>query len=370
MRTLLANGVDPSADRKEKGREEAQAQAATFEAVAREYLDMRVAGGKNTEAWRESNLRYLTYDVFSTDLAKRPISKIKAADVLDMLRSIERRGSYTISHHILRLCNAIFRYGVSTTRCERNVAADLKNSLIVKATVSRAAVPADELPKLFKKVDDGDATLHTKLAIKLLALTFVRTQELTRATWDEIDFENEIWTIPASRMKKQRDHIVPLSAEALVILKALRGLRETGPYIIPGHKRGMPLNRNTMLYALARCGYAGEMTGHGFRAIASTAFYESSLFRPEVIEMQLAHVDGNRTRAAYNRAAYLDERADLMNWWGTFLADHGLTLPDGEGGWQAAPSKPEDCGDPAEPQCRPGGKVVALAARKRARQAA
>jgi integrase len=269
------------------------------------------------------------------------------------------------------LCSDIFRYGVATTRCKREVAADLKGSLIVKATVSRAAVPAGELPNLFKKVDDSVATLHTKLALKLLALTFVRTQELTGATWDEIDWDNEIWTIPASRTKKQRDHIVPLSAEALAIFKELYRLRENTPYIIPGRKPGKALSRNTMLYALARCGYAGEMTGHGFRAIASTALYESGLFRPEVIELQLAHLDGNKTRAAYNRARYLDERGELMTFWGRFLGRNGLTLPDGEGGWRAATAKPnEDCGEPAEPQSRPGGKVVALAARKRVRQAA
>jgi integrase len=371
MRKLLARGVDPSQNRKDKAREERQAETATFEVVAREYLNMRVAGGKNTEEWREKNLRYLAYDLFCADLAKRPISKIEAADILEVLRSIERRGSYTISHRILALCSDIFRYGVATTRCKRDVAADLKGSLIVKATVSRAAVPADELPKLFKKVDDSVATLHTKLAIKLLALTFVRTQELTGATWDEIDFENEIWTIPASRTKKRRDHMVPLSAEALTILKALYGLRETAPYIIPGRKAGTALSRNTMLYAMARVGYAGEMTGHGFRAIASTAFYESDKFRPEVIEMQLAHMDRNKTRAAYNRAAYLEERADLMNWWGRFLADHGLTLPDGQGGWHVAAAKSDDdTGEPAEPQSHPVGKVVALAARMRARQAA
>jgi hypothetical protein len=126
-----------------------------------------------------------------------------------------------------------------------------------------------------------------------------------------------------------------------------------------------------MLYALVRIGYAGEMTGHGFRAIASTALYESGKFRPEVIEMQLAHVDGNKTRAAYNRAAYLDERWELMAWWGSFLARYGLTLPDGQGGWRAATAKPDDdCGEPAGGQGRPGGKVVALAAGGRARQAA
>jgi len=371
-RKLLASGVDPSADRKQKEREKAQAQAATFEAVAREYLDMRVAGGKNSKAWLEEQLRILAYDVFCTDLAKRPISQIEAADLLEVLRSIERRGAYTVSRRILALCSNIFRYGVATIRCKRDVAADLKGSLIVKATVSRAAIPADRLPELFQKVDDGDANLHTKLAIKLLALTFVRTKELTGATWDEIDWDNGIWTIPASRTKKQRDHMVPLSAEALAILKALYALRETAPYIVPGRKPGKGLSCNTMLFALARVGYAGEMTGHGFRAIASTALHGSGKFRSEAIEMQLAHVDGNRTRAAYNRAAYLDERHDLMAWWGAFLADHGLTLLDGQGGWQAAAGKPDDdCGDPAERRSRPGGgKVVALAAGMRARKAA
>jgi integrase len=370
MRKLLANGIDPSQDRKQKERKKKIDEAATFEVVAREYLDTRVKGGKNNDAWLEKNLRYLAYDVFNTDLAKRPISEIESADLLEVLRKIERRGSYTISHRILALCSNIFRYGVATTRCKRDIAADLKGSLIVKATASRAAVPAHGLPDLFKDVDDGGATLHTKLAIKLLALTFVRTKELTGATWDEIDWDNEIWTIPATRTKKQRDHVVPLSAEALAIFNELDRLREATPYIIPGRKPGKALSCNTMLYAMARVGYAGEMTGHGFRAIASTALYESGLFRSEVIEMQLAHVDRNKTRAAYNRAAYLDERADLMAWWGRFLAGHGLTLPDGQGGWLAAATIDGGGESPTSEQSRPAGNVVPLAARKRARQVA
>jgi integrase len=372
LRGVLARGVDPSQDRKEKARIEMQARADTFEAVAREWLDVRVKGGKNTEAWRERNLRLLTYDVFNTDLAKRPISQIKPADLLDLLRGIERRGAYAVSHHVHALCGNVFRYGVSTARCERDIAADLRGALIVKPTKSFAAIPAHELPDLFRKVDDGVATLHTKLAIKLLALTFVRTKELTGATWDEIDWDNELWTVPASRTKKKRDHLVPLSPEALAILKELKGLRETAPYIIPGHKPGTGLSCNTILYALARCGYAGEMTGHGFRSVASTVLNESGLFRPDVIEAQLSHVHGNKTRAAYNRAAYLDERWKLMSWWGHFLSDHGLTLPDGQGGWLAAAANVDGDGggDPASGQSRPGGNVVPLAARKRAHQVA
>ncbi len=229
------------------------------------------------------------------------------------------------------MCSNIFRYGVATTRCKRDIAADLRGALIVKPTKSQAAVPASRLSDLFKDVEEGDATIHTKLALKLLVLTFVRTRELTGATWDEIDWTNKLWIIPASRMKKQRDHIVPLSAEALAILSTLHGLRETTPYIIPGRKAGKPLSRNTILYALARAGYQGEQTGHGFRSIASTALHESGKFGSEVIEMQLAHLDGNRTRAAYNRAEYLKERRELMAWWGARLVELGLTLPAGDG---------------------------------------
>ena len=328
MRKLTKKSKDPSQERKDDARKAKFEAAAIFEAVAREYLDNRVKGGKNSEEWKEKNLRLLAYDVFGTDLGKRPISQIKPADLLEILRKIERRGRYSISQRLLALCGNIFRYGVATGRCDRDIAADLKGALIAKPSQPRAAIPASELPSLFEKVDGSSANYQTKLALKLLALTFLRTQELTGATWDEVNFENKLWTIPKERTKKRRDHLVPLSAEALAIFKALRQLSDGGPYIIPGRKAGKPLSRNTMLYALMRCGYAHEMTGHGFRAIASTVLHESGLFRREAIEMQLAHLKGDRTEKAYNRAEYLVERQRIMSWWGALLAKHGLTLPE------------------------------------------
>ena len=329
MRKLTKKGRDPSQERKDDARKARFEAAAIFETVAREYLDNRVKGGKNSEEWKEKNLRLLAYDVFGTDLAKRPISQIKAAELLELLRKIERRESYSITQRVLALCSNIFRYGVATGRCDRDIAADLKGALIVKPTQSRAAIPASELPALFEKVDGCDANYQTKLALKLLASTFVRTQELTGATWNEVDFENEVWTIPAARTKKQRDHLVPISSEALAIFKELHRLSDDSPYVIPGRNAGRPLSRNTMLYALMRCGFAGEMTGHGFRAIASTVLHESGLFRREAIELQLAHLKGDKTEKAYNRAEYLEERRRIMVWWGAFLANRGLTLPDG-----------------------------------------
>lgn len=334
MRKLAKNGKDPSQERKDDARKARFEAAATFETVAREYIDNCVKGGRNTEEWREKNLRLLGYDVFRTDLAKRPISQIKAGELLEILRKIERRESYSITQRVLALCSNIFRYGVVTSRCDRDIAADLKGALIVKPTQSRAAIPASELPTLFEKVDCCEANYQTKLALKLLAATFVRTQELTGATWDEVDFENEVWTIPAARTKKQRDLLVPLSAEALAIFNELRRLSGGSPYVIPGRKPGKPLSRNTMLYALMRCGYAGEMTGHGFRAIASTELHESGRFRHEAIEFQLAHFKGDRTEKAYNRSQYLEERKRMMDWWGTFLTKRGLALPDGACGWR------------------------------------
>ena len=169
MRKLTKKGKDPSQERKDGVRKAKFEAAAIFETVAREYLDNRVKGGKNSEEWKEKNLRLLAYDVFGTDLAKRPISQIKAAELLEILRKIERRESYSITQRVLALCSNIFRYGVATGRCDRDIAADLKGALIVKPTQSRAAIPASELRKLFEKVDGCDANYQTKLALKLLA---------------------------------------------------------------------------------------------------------------------------------------------------------------------------------------------------------
>jgi integrase len=168
--------------------------------------------------------------------------------------------------------------------------------------------------------DETTGDTLTRLALQLLAETFVRTSELIGALWEEFDTEAALWVIPAGRMKMKTEHIVPLSRQALDILEQLRAIGGGSRFLFPGRNRDKPISNNTMLYALYRLGYKGKMTGHGFRAVASTIMNESGLFRPDVIERQLAHCERDEVRGAYNRAEYLPERRKLMQWWADHLA--------------------------------------------------
>jgi integrase len=172
------------------------------------------------------------------------------------------------------------------------------------------------IPALLKKMDEYKGTAVTKLAMRLLALTWVRTSELIEAPWSEFDLEGARWNIPAERMKKRRPHIVPLSKQAVEVLKALKMLTGTTKVLFPGDRDNEFLSNNTILKALERMGFKGEMTGHGFRGLGSTVFYESGEFEEEWIEMQLAHVKKDKTAAAYNHAKYLKQRTKMMQWWG------------------------------------------------------
>jgi integrase len=178
-----------------------------------------------------------------------------------------------------------------------------------------------ELPKLIKDIHDYDGDIKTKIAMKFLALTFVRTGELIGGKWSEIDFENRRWEIPAERMKMQTPHIVPLSTQAIALLEELKPHCRQSEYLFPAYgniKKHM--SNNTILFALYRMGYRGKMTGHGFRGVASTILHEHE-FPHEHIELQLAHMERNKVSAAYNHATYLPQRAKMMQWWGDFIAN-------------------------------------------------
>jgi integrase len=315
-RKLVAKGIDPSAVRREEKRATQEAAANTFTTVAREWLD-NVKPKWAAIYHHDTTARFESY-VFP-DIGRTPIAAVTAPELLAVLRKIEKRGTVETAHKVARACGQVFRYGIATGRCERNPAADLRGALKARPKPKHmAALPASELPDFLHKIDQYDGELQTKLALRLLALTFVRTNELRSATWPEIDLDKAEWTIPAERMKTGAPHHVPLSRQAVVAFRQLRELSGKWPWVFPGRAPSKPMSKNTVLFALYRLGYHSRMTGHGFRALASTALNELG-FRPDVIERQLAHIEKNAVRAAYHRSQYLEERTAMMQAWADFL---------------------------------------------------
>ncbi len=260
-------------------------------------------------------LRRLQGNLFP-EIGGMPIAEITAPMLLAAVRKIEQRGAHDLAHRVLQVASQVFRYGVATGRCERDPAPDLRGALTPHAKRNQAAVTPEELPELLRKID-GYGELGDKLtgyALRLLALTFVRTGELIGATWDEIDLEGATWIIPAARMKMRSEHVVPLARQAVAVLREVQAIGGGSRYVFPGRNPDKPISNNTMLFALYRLGYKGKMTGHGFRAVASTILNEAG-FRADVIERQLAHCERNDVRGAYNRAEYLPERKKMMQQW-------------------------------------------------------
>lgn len=313
---MLKEGRDPNLVRKQKKLSEIVSSANTFGSIAREWVEQQRT--RWTSGHADRVLESLDQDVFAT-LEPRPISEVTAAELLAVLRKVEARGAIETAHRILQRCGAIFRYGISTVRCERNPAADLRGALKPIKRANHAALPASELPHFLRKLEAYDGQLQTKLALKLLLLTFVRSRELRGAAWSEFDFEQVEWRIPSERMKMGTDHIVPLSRQAIEVLEQLKLVTGKSRFVFPNRSKPRAcMSENTMLYALYRMGYHSRATAHGFRATASTILNEQG-WRADAIERQLAHIERNRVRAAYNRSEYLDERRRMMQAWADYL---------------------------------------------------
>ena len=315
-RKALAQGIDPSAARQQEKREKAEAGANDFETIAREWLEN--VREKWAAIYHSDTLKRFEAYVFP-GIGRRPIVEVAAPELLALLRKIETRGTVETAHKVARACGQVFRYGIASGRCERNPAADLRGALKARPKAKHmAALPASELPTFMGKIDGYDGELQTKLALRLMALTFVRTNELRGATWAEIDLDKADWTIPAERMKTKAPHHVPLSQQAVEAFRTLQEMNGKWPWIFAGRAPTTPMSKNTVLFALYRMGYHSRMTGHGFRAMASTALNEMG-YRPDVIERQLAHTEKNAVRAAYHRSQYLEERKTMMQAWADFL---------------------------------------------------
>jgi integrase len=339
-RSLLSAGVDPSQRKKTDRQTQAVQAANTFKAVADEYIAKREREGLAEVTLTKA--RWLL-KLLAVKIGARPIAQITAPELLLALRAVEKQDKLETARRMRSFAGRVFRYGLATGRCERNIAADLLGALTAPTVTHRAAIlkPA-AVGALLRAIDGYTGQPSTTLALRLAPHVFVRPGELRHAEWQEVDFERAVWVIPGSKMKMGKDHQVPLSRQAVAILQEARKHATGEGYIFPSLSSAKrPISENTLNGALRRLGFKGDqMTAHGFRAIASTLLNQTGQWNPDAIERALAHGQDNAVRAAYHRGTYWDERVRMAQWW----SDHLDTL-------------------------RAGGKVIALKPREGAPKA-
>ena len=324
-RKVLAGGIDPMAERKAEGEakqkevEARQRQSQTsFENVARDWWAWWSIGKSPRHA--ETVMNRLEADIFPP-LGHQGIDVIEPGQIRNILITIEERGASDVAKRAHQTIGQIFRFAITRDLAKRNPAADFRPRDILAATQSEnfARVDEKDLPELLVKMDDYKGDALTRFGLKLLAYCFPRTSELIEAPWTEFDLDRARWEIPAERMKMKTPHIIPLSHQALEVLRALKLLTGRGKLVFPGaNDKNTPMSNNTLLYALYRLGYQGRMTGHGFRGLASTILNEND-FNEEHVDLQLAHMKRNKVSAAYNHAKYLKQRIEMMQWWADYL---------------------------------------------------
>jgi integrase len=317
VKRMLADGVDPSQARQQKKSAALIAASNSFESVARSWFK----GWAKTRSPKHAakTMRRLEVDVFP-QIGRLPIATIKSAQIVALAKLVESRGANDLARRAIQISGQVLRYAVGHELTEYNPVSNIRPSDVLTPLrrTNYARVPLSCLPQLLRDIDDYRGHIRTRIAMQLMALTFVRTGELIRARWDEFDLKAARWQIPAEVMKMRDPHIVPLSRQALALLDFLRQTGTSDVLLFPGkndHEKA--ISNNTILQALARMGYKGRMTGHGFRGIASTALHEMG-FEHAHIEMQLAHQERDETSAAYNYATYLPQRTAMMQHW----ADH------------------------------------------------
>jgi integrase len=318
-REQLADGIDPSAAKKEEKAAGLASAANTFEVVARQWLDktkgdrMASTSGKVT-TWLEK-------DVFPF-IGKMPISTMGPRDVLGALRHMEGRGALDSVQRVKQICGQVFRYAVASGSAERDITQDLKGALTQPTAGHFAAITEPkQVGELLRSIFGYSGHPYTVAALKLSPLVFVRPGELRTAEWMEIDLDAAEWRIPGSKMKMKVDHLVPLSTQAVEILRTMHPQTGHGRYVFPGLRTGeRPMSENTINAALRGMGYAQEVhSAHGFRAMARTIMDEVLNERVDLIEHQLAHAVKDANGRAYNRTAHLPARRMMMQTWADYL---------------------------------------------------
>jgi len=323
-RQKVSDGLDPSIEkRRDKMRAQMQA-ATTFTAVAAEFCEKRKRDG--TKGWAPATATRSEYllSLLRGSIGHMPIADIQPIDILAAVRRIESKGQLESARRTLQLAGAVFRYAVATARIPSDPTRDIRGALTTPTVTHYGAIiEPKRVGELLRAIEGYDGQPLTKLAMQLAPHVFVRPGELRHAEWSEFDFDDALWTIPAAKTKMRKDHLVPLSRQAIAILKEAHAL--TGPkgYVFPSiRSRARPMSDNTINAGLRRLGYSSdEMTAHGFRAMASTLLNESGKWHPDAIERALAHGDSDRIRAAYHRGAHWKERVAMAQWWSDHLGD-------------------------------------------------
>lgn len=329
---LVANGIDPALEKKRARIAAKYAAANTFEAVAEEWLVKCERDGLAPVT--VDKIRWLLAKAYPV-IGSIPIAQITPHEALAVLRKIEATGAYESARRMRSVLSRVFRYGVATVRCEKDVAADLRGAIATpKAKHFAAITKPSEVGTLLRAIDGYSGHKVTVMAMRMSPHVLLRPGELRQAEWTDIDFEEAIWSIPAERMKMRRPHRVPLSRQVLAMLRELQEHTHWWKYLFPclGRPR-KPMSENAVNQGLRRLGYTtDEMTAHGFRAMAATLLNEMGEWNPDAIERQFAHVDTNQVRRAYARGEYWDERVAMMQRWSDYLdelRDEGNVLrPD------------------------------------------
>ncbi|MHA7844724.1 tyrosine-type recombinase/integrase [Serratia sp. D1N4] len=315
-RKTLASGGDPGEVKKAEKLSQKLSIANTFEAIAREWHQHKA--DRWSLRYREEIIDTFEKDIFP-HIGKRPIAEIKPMELLETLRRMEKRGALEKMRKVRQRCGEVFRYAIVTGRAEYNPAPDLATALATPKKTNFPFLSVEELPHFLRDLAGYTGSIITKTATQIIMLTAVRTQELRFARWQDIDFEKRLWEIPPEVMKMKRPHIVPLSEQVVNLFLSLKPITGAYPLVFIGRNdRTKPISKESVNQVIELLGYKGRLTGHGFRHTMSTILHEKG-YNSAWIEMQLAHVDKNAIRGAYNHAQYLDGRREMMQWYADYL---------------------------------------------------
>jgi integrase len=325
-RSLLKDGKDPSTERRLERVTKRVSADNTFKAVAEELIARKVKEGKS-----EATIGKVSWliRIASTELGPRPIADISSAEVLGVLRTVEKRGKLESARRMRSVVGQIFRYAIATARAVNDPTVALRGALLPPTVTHRAAIlDPGTLGGFLRAVDGFAGQPETKAALRLLPLVFTRPGELRRAEWSEFDLDGAIWHVPAKNDKMRRGLDIPLARQAVTILRDLHAITGQGRLVFPGIRTASrPISENTLNAAMRRLGYdSDEVSSHGFRATASTILNECGLWSKDAIEKALGHIEKNEVRRAYNRSSYWDERVRMAQWW----SDHLDELKQGE----------------------------------------